>query len=603
MSARPTRPTRPGDAPDFRALFEAAPGLYLVLAPDLTIVAASDAYLQATMTMRTEIVGRPLFDVFPDNPADPGATGVANLSASLERVLSERRSDTMAVQKYDIPKPDGSFEERHWSPVNSPVVDGDGNVIFIIHRVEDVTEYMRLREARAQEQSVAAALQTKTDAMGAEIHRRAQELQGANRELRELKNSLEARVAERTAELMRAHEQVRHSQKMEAIGQLAGGVAHDFNNLLTAIMGYAHLSARRVADNQAALKDIEEILRAAERATILTRQLLAFSRRDVVQPRVLDLNEVMQGVAGMLRRVVGEDVELILAPREGLWPVLADRGHMEQVIMNLVVNARDAMPEGGRLTIETANLELGDVYAGETVGLQAGEYVLLAVSDTGEGMDEATRARIFEPFFTTKGPERGTGLGLSTVYGIAHQWSGAIQVYSDVGWGSSFKVYLPRAAGSTETSRDTEALNEFPGGTETILVAEDQDPVAAVIVASLRICGYNVLLAPGGVDAVSMAERYNGTIALLLTDVVMPTIGGHELAERVKAARPNVKVLYVSGYSERGFSSQTLEASGAAFLAKPFSPMHLARKVREVLDGASSPLEERNRAAFEGRRP
>ncbi|HEU4726050.1 MAG TPA: ATP-binding protein [Candidatus Eisenbacteria bacterium] len=573
--------------PDFRALFESAPGCYLVLAPDFSIVAVSDAYLDATMTRRNEILGRNIFDVFPDNPADPAATGVANLRSSLTRVLHDRRPDTMAVQKYDIRRPggaEGDFEERFWSPINSPVTGPDGKVAFIIHRVEDVTEYVRLKGEEAERNRQNEALHSKATEMEAEVHNRARELQRANEELRDLKEALEERVAERTAELMRATEQVRHAQKMEAIGQLAGGVAHDFNNLLTAIMGYAHLSAKRFAGDETALRDIEQILRASERAAILTRQLLAFSRRDVLQPKLLDLNAVIADTGAMLRRLIGENIELVTVPRDGLWPVRADGGHLEQVIMNLSVNARDAMPQGGRLTIETSNVELGEIYAGEKIGLPPGDYVLLAVSDNGEGMDEETKARIFEPFFTTKGAGSGTGLGLSTVYGIVQQWGGAIQVYTDPGWGSSFKVYFPRASGAVETAHRPSEPGEFPQGTETVLLAEDQDAVAAVIVTTLRLCGYNVLVARNGIDAMAVSQDHNGPIHLLITDIVMPAISGHELAERFRQERPEAKTLFISGYTEHGFSAQRLREWRASFLAKPFSPDAIARRVRELLD-------------------
>jgi signal transduction histidine kinase/ActR/RegA family two-component response regulator len=589
------------NVPDFRVLFESVPGLYLVLSRDHIILAVSDAYLAATMTRREAITGRHVFDVFPDNPADPTATGVANLRDSLNRAVTLKRPDTMAVQKYDIRKPGRKaeeFEERFWSPINSPVLGPDGEVQFIIHRVEDVTEYVRLKRDQAEKGRRNEELETKASAMEAEIHNRGRELQETNRNLRELKDELETRVAERTAELVRATEQVRHAQKMEAIGKLAGGVAHDFNNVLTAIMGYAHLTARRLGSDEAALRDIEQILLASERAAILTRQLLAFSRRDVLQPRVLDVNEIIRDTGTMLRRLIGESIELVIAPREGLWPVKADRGHLEQVVMNLAVNARDAMPQGGRLTIETANVELGEVYAGDEIGLPAGEYVSLAVSDSGSGMDEETKSRIFEPFFTTKGPGSGTGLGLSTVYGIVQQWRGAIQVYSDIGWGSSFKVYLPRAAGAVEAPRARSKPGDYPRGTETILLAEDQDTVASVIVTTLQLCGYKILVTKNGIDAMTIAESHDGTIDLLISDIVMPAISGHELAERFRHARPDAKILFVSGYAEQGVSGQTLTSSQAAFLAKPFTPDALARRVREVLDGV---LQETSRAAIKQR--
>lgn len=378
--------------------------------------------------------------------------------------------------------------------------------------------------------------------------------------------------------------QLRQSQKMEAVGTLAGGVAHDFNNLLTAIMGYGQLMAMRMKPGDPALRDTEEILKAATRASLLTRQLLSFSRREVVQPRLLDLNVVVSDIGKMLRRLIGESIDLAVVPGDDLWAVKADPGHMEQVLMNLSVNARDAMAKGGRLTIETSNIDLGKVYVGEHVGVEPGAYVMLAVSDTGTGMDEETKARIFEPFFTTKGPESGTGLGLSTVYGIVRQWGGAIQVYSEVGWGTSFKVYLPRAAGKADPILRAESPTEVPGGSETVLLVEDQDAVAAVIRATLHVYGYEVLEAHNGAEALALLERHEGHVHLLVTDVVMPGMDGSELAGRVRELSRETKILLISGFSERAFSAHGASDPGFAFLQKPFMPESFARKIREVLD-------------------
>jgi CheY-like chemotaxis protein len=290
----------------------------------------------------------------------------------------------------------------------------------------------------------------------------------------------------------------------------------------------------------------------------------------------------------MLRRLIGETIDLQIIPGDDLWTVTADPGHIEQVLLNLSVNARDAMPEGGQLTIETANIELGEVYAGEEVGAGPGEYVLLAVTDSGVGMDATTKARAFEPFFTTKGPERGTGLGLSTVYGIVKQWGGAVQIYSDAGWGTTVKVYLPRTHGVAEPIGRADAGRSMPQGSETVLFAEDQDAVASVVRATLQLCGYRVLQAHNGREALSLSERHEGAIPLLITDLVMPGMSGLELAEAIRNARPETKVLFISGYSERAFSSQTVTDMGAAFLQNPFMPHALSRKVREVLDGTGA---------------
>ena len=604
--ARP--PSRPPPALDFRNLFESSPGLYLVLTPDLTIAAVSDAYLSATMTRREEIIGRGVFEVFPDNPKDPQASGEGNLRASLSRVLALKRPDAMAVQKYDIRRPEnegGGFEERYWSPVNSAVVGPSGDVSFIIHRVEDVTEFVRLKLRKTEEDRVAEDLRTRAGMVEAEIFRRAQEIQEANRQLRELQEQLEQRVLARTADLQRANEelqkeaaerrkteealqsseeQLRQVQKMEAIGTLAGGVAHDFNNLLTTIMGYGQLLAMRLTSNDPALHDTEEILKAATRASMLTRQLLAFSRREVIQPRLVDLNSIVADTGKMLRRLIGESIDLVAVPAEGLWPVKTDTGHIEQVLMNLSVNARDAMPDGGRLTIETSNIALGEVYAGEHIDASPGEYVLLVVSDNGVGMGPETKDRMFEPFFTTKGPGKGTGLGLSTVYGIVRQWGGSIEVYSDPAWGTTFKIYLPRAAGSTERETGSEVPAEVPRGSESVLLVEDQDAVAAVIRAALQHYGYEVLEARHGGEALSLCERHPGPIPLVVTDVVMPVMGGPELAKRLWERWPETRVLFMSGYTERAFSIHAALDPRASFLQKPFMPETLARKVREILD-------------------
>ena len=599
-------------SPDFRVLFESSPGLYLVLKPDLTIVAASDAYLTATMTRRDEILGRGLFEVFPDNPDDPEANGENNLRASLSRVLALQRPDAMAVQKYDIRRPEaegGGFEERYWSPVNSPVIGKGGKVAFIIHRVEDVTDFVRLKQQKTEEHRLAEELRSRAGLIEAEIFRRAQEIQDSNKQLRELQEELEQRVLSRTADLQRANEelqremverrrteealraseeQLRQAQKMEAIGTLAGGVAHDFNNLLTTIMGYSQLLAMRLTPDDPSLHDMEEIIKAATRASMLTRQLLAFSRREMVQPRLVDLNAIVSEMGKMLRRLIGESIDLVVVPAENLGAVKADAGHVEQVLMNLSVNARDAMPGGGRLTIETSNIELGEGYAGEHIGVSPGQYVLLVVSDTGSGMDPQTKARMFEPFFTTKGPGKGTGLGLSTVYGIVKQWGGSIEVYTDPSWGTTFKIYFPRAAGTVEHDTGSEFPVLVPRGSETVLLVEDQDAVAAVIRAALQHYGYQVLEARQGGEALTLLDRHGAPISIVVTDVVMPVMGGPELAKRLWQRWPETKVLFMSGYTERAFSSYAALDPRASFLQKPFMPESLALKVREMLDGSGA---------------
>jgi PAS domain S-box-containing protein len=377
-------------------------------------------------------------------------------------------------------------------------------------------------------------------------------------------------------------EQLRVAQKMEAVGQLAGGVAHDFNNLLTAILGYSQLLAPELRGNPEHFSAIEEIRKAGERAAGLTRQLLAFSRKQILELRVLDLNEIVHHIQEMLSRLIGEDIQVVMNLDPALSSVRADAGQIEQVIMNLAVNARDAMPRGGRLSLETANVELDETYAQTHVPVQPGPYVMLAVSDTGVGMDRETRERIFEPFFTTKEKGHGTGLGLSTVYGIVKQSGGYIWVYSEPGRGTSFKIYLPRVSAPAEPLPAGEAAPVSVGGAETILLVEDEESVRALVRRTLEARGYRVLEAADGWEAVEIVRTQ--PIDLLLTDMVLPGFGGREVAARIHDIHPLAKVLYTSGYTDDVIVRRGLMERGAAFLEKPFTPSVLARKVREVLD-------------------
>jgi two-component system, cell cycle sensor histidine kinase and response regulator CckA len=385
-------------------------------------------------------------------------------------------------------------------------------------------------------------------------------------------------------ESSRLEEQFRQAQKMEAVGRLASGVAHDFNNLLMVIQGNADVMRDRLYPADAQRKNLEEIQKAAQRAASLTRQLLAFSRMQVLNPKIVDLNVVVAEIGKMLQRLIGEDIELTLAPGSGLVNVKADQGQIEQVILNLAVNARDAMPRGGKLTIETSLVEVDEDYSHRHHALQPGIYVLLSVTDTGVGMDAQTQARIFEPFFTTKGVGAGTGLGLATVYGIVKQSGGWIWVYSEPGRGTTFKVYLPQAREVPETAGQREARPAPPRGAETILLAEDQDSIRELIGESLERNGYKVLVASNGLEALEIAARYKGTIDLLVTDVVMPQMGGRESAKRLTAMRPEIKVVFMSGYAEYpGAESGILDASSVC-LQKPFSMNTLLHKIREVLE-------------------
>ncbi|HEV8427308.1 MAG TPA: response regulator [Pyrinomonadaceae bacterium] len=396
------------------------------------------------------------------------------------------------------------------------------------------------------------------------LHARRQRLEKVRRELDEQRMRLQT------------EEQLRQSQKMEAIGQLAGGVAHDFNNLLTAINGYSELALRRISSEDPLTKNLEEIKKAGNRAASLTRQLLAFSRKQAVEPRVLDLNSIVADVEKMLRRIIGENIELRTELAASLGSVRVDAGQLEQVLMNLAVNARDAMPDGGKLLIKTANVNLENTNA-ETVA-NSGPHVMLAVSDNGIGMSQETQAHIFEPFFTTKGKGRGTGLGLSMVYGIVQQFNGSLSVESEEQKGSRFKVYLPQVNPDENDTCKQEPPAQEIEGSETVLVVEDEDIVRHLAKQILKLHGYSVLDAANGGAALRICEQHTGPIQLLLSDVIMPEMGGVELSRRLSSIRPDIKVLFMSGYTE--------EIGPTNFIHKPFSHHDLVSKVREVLDAS-----------------
>ena len=649
----PSSPT-----PDFQSLFQSVPNSYLVLTPLFKIVAVSDAYLRATLTKREEILGQGIFDVFPDNPEDPEATGVLNLRSSLERVLQYKVADTMAVQKYDIRKPDtdgGGFEERYWSPFNSPVLGPDGEVTYIIHSVADVTEIVRLKQQGFDQRNLIEELRTEerfrkafnanpepitivtvSDGRYIDVNESFLRVTGYRREevigrtslelgfwnrpgdraklietlhrqgsVRDLEISFRTKSGEQrtgldSAEIIEVagqrcifaifkditehkilERQLRQAAKMEAIGQLSGGIAHDFNNLLGVIIGYCEVLEDQLPPNNSLRKDCAQIKKAGERAASLTRQLLAFSRQQVLEPIILDLNATVLEMEMMLRRLIGEDIDLMTSLDSSLGSVKADRGQIEQVIMNLVVNARDAMPQGGRITIETANFDLDEDYDRRHSQQGPGPYVLLSVSDTGIGMDPETQARIFDPFFTTKELGKGTGLGLATVYGVVRQSGGHIWVYSEVGHGTTFKIYLPKVDKAACAENRSVGVTKDLRGAETILLVEDEEPLRVLTRRFLVESGYTVLEAEHPNKAIQIAQQHGGPIDLLLTDVVMPGMNGRMLVERLLQNWPHLKVLYMSGYS--GFTHRDLLDSEANFLAKPFTRQSLVRKLHEVL--------------------
>ena len=382
-------------------------------------------------------------------------------------------------------------------------------------------------------------------------------------------------------------DQLRHAQKMETVGMLAGGVAHDFNNLLTIISGYSQLILNSLDPNDPNHYSAEQILKAGERAAALTQQLLAFSRRQVLQPRVLDLNKLVSGLSTMLRRLIGEDIDLKLVLRPDLGMVSADAGRIEQVLMNLVVNARDAMPKGGTLTIETANIFLDENYTSRHLAVKSGPYTQIAVSDNGGGMDEVTQARLFEPFFTTKASGRGTGLGLSTVFGIVKQSGGNLDVYSVPGHGTSVKVYLPRIDQPVLLAPEAKH-HGVTRGSETVLLVEDDEMVRHLVRESLVRAGYKVMDTSDPLEARRISDKHRGTIHLLITDVVMPKVSGRELAEELKGRRPAMKVLYMSGYTDNAIVNSGILHQEVAFLQKPFTPAALTQKVRDTLDNGST---------------
>jgi len=410
-----------------------------------------------------------------------------------------------------------------------------------------------------------------------EFHRNASRLAGTMTDITEKKQAEEA--------LRRVEEQLRQAQKMEAVGKLAGGISHDFNNLLTAIMGYCELVYHRLSPSDPSRSEIAEINKAADRAASLTRQLLAFSRQQVLQPKVLNLNSVVVEMEKMLRRLITENIEFTTELAPDLGYVRVDPNQIEQILMNLIVNARDAMPQGGKLTISTANVDLDEAYARRHLTVVPGPYLALSVSDTGVGISEEVKSRLFEPFFTTKERGKGTGLGLSTVYGIVRQSGGDIAVSSKLGAGTTFRILLPRVQDVPETAPVPAPISQLPGGNETVLVVEDEESLRQMMGLVLREQGYSVLEASNGEEALRVVEKQNANgIDILLTDVLMPRMGGKELADHLRKRWPRAKVLYASGYTENAIDPNGVLEAGVAFLAKPFTLTRLTGKVREVLD-------------------
>jgi PAS domain S-box-containing protein len=492
---------------------------------------------------RSMLLGKNDHDFFPSEQAD-------FFVAKDRDVL--RRGTVEDIPEEPIETPRG----RRWLHTRKiPILNAAGEPQHLLGVSVDITE-----------QKLAA------DALAKDVHSKHTELETQKDERRRAEQALRS-----------TEEQLRQAQKMEAIGRLAGGIAHDFNNLLSVIMSYTLLALEGLKHHDPLHSELGEVVRAAERAGDLTRQLLAFSRQQVLEPKVVDLNQVIHDLQRMFKRLIGEDIELKTVTSVGLGLVKVDPNQIGQVLLNLVVNARDAMPRGGKLTIETANVHLDETYAQDREGVEAGQHVMLAVSDTGHGMDRETQSHIFEPFFTTKELGRGTGLGLSTVFGIVRQSGGHLWVYSEPGRGATFKVYLPRVGEeSPKPTHRPEPLVRT--GNEAILLVEDEEQVRKIVLAVLRRNGYTVLEAAGAREALRIARNLEYPINLVLTDVVMPEMSGPELVRRMREVRAGLKALCMSGYTDETVLRHGILEGGMAFLQKPITPDMLLRKVRGVLD-------------------
>ena len=678
--------------PEYEAVFSAAPGAYLLLAPDLTIVGATDAYLTTTMTVRREIVGRRLFDVFPDNPDDPSADGVRNLRASLERAIATGRPDRMAVQKYDIRRPDsagGGFEEHWWSPLNIPVLAADGTVRHLIHWVEDVTELIRVKREMQHEQAVlqeelrvrddrievatflrdealeanrrltesARRYRFLADAVpeliwtadpagrvnycnarwtavtglspeqvegdgwqtvlhpedrgrtvtawaaavrdGAERFQCEHRLRGADAAYRWMLTTAQPYRDESGAILMwlgsstdihdrvAAEEQARQTHRLQAVGKLAGGMAHEVNNMMSVVLGIGELVLRSLGPHHPATADIEEMVKAGARATAVTRQLLAFSRQQVLTPVVIDVGEVVRSLTPALQRVLGADRRLEIVAGVLSWRVVADRGQIEQALVNLIANARDATTTGGVVVVDigAADLTELDLRPGEGA---PGRYVRIDVRDDGTGMTPEVLARVFEPFFTTKAADRGTGLGLSLVDGVVRQSGGFVRLESGLGRGTTVGIFLPRVEAPVRSAEETPVA--VPGGSgERVLVVDDEAALRSLACRVLEEHGYRVFQAPNGLAALGYLSAHPGTVDLVLTDIVMPWMNGLELAAGLSERAPEIPVLFMSGYADDEILRRGALPAGTSLIQKPVTAEALALAVRSALDRARRP--------------
>ena len=517
------------------------------------MVAASDAYLRTTGVTREEILGSEVFDALRINEGDADSTRtMERLQQSLTKVLRDRIPDAPGTLTYRLRRPEsqgGGYEEMYWSPVNWPVVGKNNEVLYIINCLENIAQHGgRTNVAGSEEHSHAVPPEVQT-----EENIRAEQLREVNR------------------------------SRLEALGRLAGGVAHDFNNLLGIVLGNARLAQETFPAGSPLHKQMEHIALAANRAADLTRQLLAYSRQQVLELKVLNINDALLGVSPIIRRLIGENIEIRVIPAQSPYFVKADSGQIEQIIMNLAINARDAMPNGGKLVIESSNVTIDEAYRKQHPGIEVkeGPYVMLSVSDTGIGMDTEIQQRIFEPFFTTKA--EGTGLGLATVYGIVKQSSGYVWVYSERGKGTTFRVYLPRTG---EAQIVVNPVNPPPPpvtGSETILLVEDEPMLRELMQGMLESSGYRVLATDRPGDAIRFALIHQGTIDVVLSDVIMPGMNGRELVGQISVMRPDARILFMSAFSEDVVQHHGELINGMGFIRKPFTKDGLCLKIREVL--------------------
>jgi PAS domain S-box-containing protein len=706
---------------DFRLLFESSPGLYLVLLPDdpvFTIVAVSDNYLSATMTERTRILGRGLFQVFPDDPQAEEPTGVRNLHASLRNVIRTRKADAMAIQRYDVRSPEeqgGIFEQRYWSPVNTPVLDSAGKILCIIHRVEDLTQFVLLREKKNQQEHATRSLSVRLDEIEGELFLRAQQLQDANARLRQTNSELELlrdrdsdqsraalakserryrtllsatsaivwtrnafgefvepqpsweeftgqtwehyrgwgwvdaihpedrhavrnrwRQVARTGQMFeveariwkasrngycyfigrgapvwkadgtieewtgtvtdiddrkRLEVQLRHTAKLESLGVLTGGIAHDFNNLLTGILGNASqaleiFSSARAED----LAVLNNIMEAAERAAHLTRQMLAYSGKGSFELKNVDLSDLVRSISALIRSSVPKYVHLRLDLQDRLPSVEVDPGQMQQVVMNLIINGAEAIPqdENGSVSVVTSSLDVDFEYARNfdpDFILQSGPYVSLEVHDSGIGMSEETRRKIFDPFFTTK--VHGRGLGLSAVTGIIRGHKGGLRVYSELGRGTTFRVLLPASAGTASRPVVNQPVAQ-PMRAGTVLVIDDEELIGRTIRSGLERNGYSVMLASDGLTGVQLLREHQDRVSVVILDLTMPTISGEATLSQLRTVRPSVPVILSSGYNQTEATRKFVGKGLASFLQKPFTIGQLLAAVDKA-SAASQP--------------